>query len=257
MLPIDLQHLPSTDELPCSDDTPVDNEDQNLLPNILLFLLKAIWADRMDWYFGVDMAVYHTAGTDPRIPVVPDAFLSLGVERRKGGKSRKSYAIWEEGGVVPILVLEMVSETPRGEYDEKMSLYARIGVLYYVVYDPGQWGQKRQQRHQAFEVYKLVDGKYELQQGEPYWMPEVGLGIGRCQVMSDNMLQEQLGWFNEQGDRYLTPEECAAAEQQRAELERQRAEAERQQKEIERQRREQLEAFLRSHGFDPDQLPEE
>jgi len=130
-------------------------------------------------------------------------------------------------------------------------------VLYYVVYDPGQWGQKRQQRHQAFEVYKLVDGKYELQQGEPYWMPEVGLGIGRCQVMSDNMLQEQLGWFNERGDRYLTPEECAAAEQQRAELERQRAEAERQQKEIERQRREQLEAFLRSHGFDPDQLPEE
>jgi hypothetical protein len=34
--------LPSTAELPCSDDTPVDNEDQNLLPNILLFLLQSI-----------------------------------------------------------------------------------------------------------------------------------------------------------------------------------------------------------------------
>jgi Uma2 family endonuclease len=86
MLPIDLQHLPSIDELPCSDDTPVDNEDQNLLPNVLLFLLKAIWSERMDWYFGVDMAVYHTAGEDPRIPVVPDAFLSIGVGRRKAGK---------------------------------------------------------------------------------------------------------------------------------------------------------------------------
>jgi Uma2 family endonuclease len=249
MLPIDLQHLPSTDELPCSDDTPVDNEDQNLLPNVLLFLLKTIWTERMDWFFGVDMAVYHTTGDDPTIPVVPDAFLSLGVERKKGGKSRKSYAVWEEAGVVPILVLEMVSQTPRGEYDEKMELYAGLGVLYYVVYNPENWGQKRQRKHQSFEIYKLVAGQYELQRGEPYWMPEVGLGIGRCQVMSDNLLQEQLAWFDERGDRYLTSEERATAAQQRAELERQ-------QKEAERQRRSQLEDFLRSHGFDPDQLPE-
>jgi Uma2 family endonuclease len=84
MLQIDLQHLPTSDELPCSDDTPVDNEDQNLLPNVLLFLLNSIWAQRMDWYFGVDMAVYHLTGSNPRVPVVPDAFLSLGVERKRG-----------------------------------------------------------------------------------------------------------------------------------------------------------------------------
>ncbi|MGH7999088.1 MAG: hypothetical protein ACREPR_06580, partial [Brasilonema sp.] len=48
--------LPTTDELPCSDDIPVDNEDQNFLPNVLLFLLNSIWANRMDWFFGVDMA---------------------------------------------------------------------------------------------------------------------------------------------------------------------------------------------------------
>jgi Uma2 family endonuclease len=285
MLQIDLQNLPSADELPCSDDTPVDNEDQNLLPNILLFLLKTIWAERMDWYFGVDMAVYHTTGENPTIPVVPDAFLSIGVERRKGGKSRLSYAVWEEAGVLPILVLEMVSQTIRGEYDDKMSIYAKLGVLYYVVYNPELWGQKRKKKHQAFEVYKLVEGEYQLQQGEPYWMPELGLGIGRAQVMSDNELQEQLAWFDEQGDRYLTSEERATLEQQRADLERQRAdlerqrakserqqkeseqhradlerqraESERQQKESERQRREQLEAFLRSQGFDPDRLPEE
>jgi Uma2 family endonuclease len=236
MLQIDLQNLPSTQELPCSDDTPVDNEDQNLLPNILLFLLKAIWAKRMDWYFGVDMAIYHTTGEDPTIPVIPDAFLSIGVERRKGGKSRLSYAVWEEAGVVPILALEMVSQTLRGEYGDKMDIYAKLGVLYYVVYNPELWGQKRKKKHQAFEVYKLVEGKYQLQQGEPYWMPEVGLGIGRARVMSDNELQEQLAWFDEQGDRYLTSEERATLEQQRADLERQRAESERQQKEAERQR---------------------
>jgi Uma2 family endonuclease len=260
MLPIDLQHLPSTDELPCSDDTPVDNEDQNLLPNVLLFLLKTIWAERTDWYFGVDMAIYHTTGQDPTIPVVPDAFLSVGVQRRKGGRSRKSYATWEEAGVVPILVLEMVSETVRGEYDEKMDIYAKLGVLYYVVYSPELWGQKRQKKHQKkhqpFEVYKLVEGEYALQQGEPYWIAEVGLGIGRYQVMSDHELQEQLAWFDQQGERYLTSEERAEAERQRAELERQRAEQERQRAEQERQRREALEAFLRSQGIDPDQLPE-
>jgi Uma2 family endonuclease len=249
MLEFDLQNLPSTQELPCSDDTPVDNEDQNLLPNILLFLLKTIWAERMDWYFGVDMAVYHTTGEDPTIPVVPDAFLSIGVERRKGGKSRLSYATWEEAGVVPILVLEMVSQTIRGEYDVKMSLYAKLGVLYYVIYNPELWGQRRKKEHEAFEVYKLIAGEYQLQQGEPYWMSEVGLGIGRCQMISDNELQEQLAWFDEAGDRYLTSEERAYLEQQRADLERQRAESE-------RQRREQLEAFLRSQGFDPDHLPE-
>lgn len=117
-----VQNLPSTADLPCSDDTPVDNEDQNLLPNLLLLLLTHLWSARMDWYFGVDMAVYHTTGISPKVPVVLDGFLSLGVERKKGGKSRRSYATWEEGDVVPMLTLEMVSHRPGGEYDEKVQL---------------------------------------------------------------------------------------------------------------------------------------
>lgn len=244
MLELDLKHLPTSEELPCSDDTPVDNvdrrtwrsQDQNLLPNVLLFLLTAIWSTRMDWYFGVDMTVYHTTGENPRIPVVPDAFLSLNVERKKGGKSRRSYVVWEEGGVVPIMTLEMVSHKPGGEYSEKMEIYARLGVLYYLIYNP-EFG--RRDKHEPFEMYKLIDGEYQLQHGEPYWMPEIGLGIGRDQTSFGNLPQEQLAWFDERGDRYLSE-----------------AEVERQQKEAERQRREQLEAFLRSQGFDPNHLPE-
>jgi Uma2 family endonuclease len=227
MLPIDLQHLPSTDELPCSDDTPVDNEDQNLLPNILLFLLNNLWAERMDWFFAVDMAIYHTTGVSPRVPVVPDAFLSLGVERKKNGKSRRSYAVWEEGGVAPNLVLEMVSHKPSGEYDEKMEIYAKLGMLYYVIYNPEFW---RRDRHQPFEVYKRIEGKYELQSGEPYWMPEIGLGLGRCQMMFGNVLQEQLAWFDEKGNRYLSEAEA------------------------ERQHKERLAERLRALGEDPDRL---
>jgi Uma2 family endonuclease len=167
--------LPSTAELPCSDDTPVDNEDQNLLPNLLLFLLRNLWSERMDWYFGVDMAIYHTTGITPYVPVVPDAFLSLNVERRKGGKSRRSYATWEENEVVPILVLEMVSHQSGGEYDDIMDLYAKLGVLYYVIYNPDFW---QRDQHQPFEVYKLENRTYCQQVGEPYWMPEIGLGLG-------------------------------------------------------------------------------
>jgi len=237
--------LPSTDELPCSDDIPVDNEDQNFLPNVLLFLLSLIWANRMDWYFGVDMAVYHTTGVSPKVPVVPDGFLSLGVERKKKGKSRKSYAVWEESGVVPILALEMVSYTPGDEYDEKMAIYAKLGVLYYVIYNREYW---RRDQHQPFEVYKLVDKNYQLQIGEPYWMPEVKLGIGRYQGVVGGIEQELLSWYDEQGNRYLNAEEIAQQERQRAEQERQRAEQE-------RQRAEKLEEYLRSLGVDPDNLP--
>jgi len=198
--------LPSTDELPCSDDIPVDNEDQNFLPNVLLFLLASIWANRMDWYFGVDMAVYHTTGVNPRVPVVPNAFLSLGVERKKGGKSRKSYAVWEENEVVPMMTLEIVSHTPGGEYDEKLDMYAKLGVLYYVIYNPEYW---QREQHQPFEVYKHVECNYKLQIGEPYWMPEVGLGIGRYQGIIGGIQQELLSWYDAQGKRYLTTEEIA------------------------------------------------
>lgn len=47
-----LQYLPSATELPDSDDTPVDNELQNLIPNLLLAILAVVWKDRMDWFLG-------------------------------------------------------------------------------------------------------------------------------------------------------------------------------------------------------------
>nr|WP_322743564.1 Uma2 family endonuclease [Romeria gracilis] len=71
----------------------------------------------------------------------------MGVARRKGGKSRSSYAVWEEGWQVPILTLEMVSHQPGEEYDTKLALYARLGVLYYVIYNPEFWQRDRAHHH--------------------------------------------------------------------------------------------------------------
>lgn len=141
-------NLPSSDELPCSDDAPVDNENQNFIPNFLLFLLEFIWAERQDWFFAVDMGLYHTTGVNPSIPVVPDGFLSLGVERRKpGNKSRNSYVMWEENYTQPFFVIETVSQTPGGEYTTKMGIYAKLGVLYYAIYNPFFW---QRDKHQPF-----------------------------------------------------------------------------------------------------------
>lgn len=204
--------LPTSDELPCSDDTPVDSEDQNFLPNYLLFLLELIWQDRDDWYFAVDMAIYHTTGISPKVPIVPDGFLSLSVPRRKAGnKSRRSYVVWEEASIVPTLTLEIVSWTPGGEYDEKLAIYEKLGVPYYIIYNPEYW---QRDRHQPFEVYKLTNGTYKLQLGEPYWMPEVGLAIGRSRGIIGGIEREILSWFDQQGDRYLSAEEQAQQERQ-------------------------------------------
>jgi Uma2 family endonuclease len=240
MLQIDRQYLPTSDELPDSDDTPVDNEDQNFVPNLLLFLLEYIWKSRDDWYFGVDMGVYHTTGVSPRVPVIPDGFLSLGVERRKNGGSRSSYVMWEEEYTPPILTLEVVSHSYGDEYGKKLEIYHKLGVKYYVIYNPQFC---RRDRHLPFEVYKLVDNEYQLQIGEPLWMPEIGLGLGRCVLPSDRFRREVLSWFDERGDRYLTTDEQADIERQAAKTERQRADAAQKQVEV-------LLAKLRSLGID-------
>jgi Uma2 family endonuclease len=201
----------------------VDNELQDLIPGLLKAILAWVWASRMDWFFGVDMGVYY----DPDKPaIVPDGFLSLGVERIFDEDLRLSYLLWEEN-VVPILVLEVVSHKRRGEYSSKKTLYAELEVLYYVVYNP------RRRKKPPLEVYRLVNGEYVLLRGNPVWLPEVGLGIGRERGTYQGISREWLYWYDEQGVRFLTPEERALAAEQRVHM---------------------LEEQLRSLGVNPDSL---
>jgi Uma2 family endonuclease len=239
-----LQSLPSAFDLPDSDDTPVDNELQNLVPNLLLAILAIAWSDRQDWFFGVDMGIYYQTNQYPQTPFIPDGFLSLGVERRKGERGRLSYVLWEENYVVPRLFLEVVSQTYRGEYSEKLSRYAQFGVHYYVVYNPHH---SQRDKHDPLEVYRLSDGAYIRLPGEPVWMPEIGLGIGRGEGIYKGWQREWLYWYDQEGRRYPNQEEIAEQERKRAEQERQRAEQE-------RQRAERLADRLRELGIDPSEL---
>jgi Uma2 family endonuclease len=230
--------LPGSEELPCSDDTPVDNENQNTLPNGLLFILEEIWANRQDWFFGVDMGIYDRQAQANRVPlVIPDGFLSIGVQRHKRqGLGRLSYVLQEEGGIAPILALEMVSQTYGQEYGAKFDKYSRLGVAYYVIYNREY---SRRDRHQPFEVYKLEGKQYQLQKGEPYWMPEIGLGIGRVQGKLGGIDREWLAWHDQEGTPYLLPAQIVQSERQARLQEQQRADQERQARLQEQQRADQ------------------
>ncbi|HLP88255.1 MAG TPA: Uma2 family endonuclease [Nostocaceae cyanobacterium] len=228
-----LHCLPSSAELPDSDDTPVDNELQILIPTLLLAVLANIWQSRDDWFFGINMGIYYAPG---KPAIVPDGFLSLGVERFVEDTGRLSYVFWEEDGIPPILVLEVVSQTYNFEYEQKKIDYSNLGILYYIIHVPSRNRRKRQR----LEVYKLVNGEYVLQSGDKFWMPEIGLAIGKEVGTYQGMTREWLYWYDESGNRCLTFEELANQRQQQLE-----------------QSQEQLQKLLtklQERGIDPDSL---
>lgn len=253
-IPFEYRHLLTAADLPDSDETPVDNELQNDIPNMLLNLLRAIWAERSDWFWGVDMGVYYEPNVE--VPeqskvIVPDGFLALGVPRYSDEGGRLSYVLWQEQ-VLPILALEVVSKKYDGEYDRKLNEYQALGILYYVVYNSNRRGLYK--NRQSLEVYKLVDGKYELtpsisllQEGKMVWMPEIGLGIGCERSVQSSWQREWLYWYDRTGQRYPTGEEQAAQDRQaRIEAEAIALQAE--------QKAQRLAEKLKTLGIDPSEV---
>lgn len=245
--------LPTAEELPSSDETPVDNQLQNDIPNLLLSLLASIWADRDDWYFGVDMGIYY----NPDEPaIVPDGFLAMGVKHDTGERGRLSYVLWEEQNIMPILSLEVVSERYNSEYEEKLADYQALGILYYAIYNPLSGRRGRFKNRQRLEVYRLIAGKYELLpiENNRVWLPEIDLALGYEQGEHIAWQREWLYWYNASGDRYLTANERAVnaeimAAQERLSKQQMQAIADQ-----ERLQKEKLAAYLRSIGVDPDAI---
>lgn len=251
--------LPTSEELPCSDETPVDNELQNDIPNWLKATLALIWKERQDWFFGVDMAIYDRLGQKSgRATTVPNGFLSLGVPRHKRKGRRLSYVLAEENEIPPILTLDCLFKEYNKEYQKKMEDNARLGVLYYAVYNPFPYTRSK---HKPFEVYRLEGEKYQLLLGEPVWMPEIGLGIGRTQGCLEGIEQEWLSWFDEEGLRYKLPleiiedlREQPLLAEQRTILAEQRVLLAKQQAEQERQRLNGAIANLQQQGWSIEQI---
>ena len=94
--------------------------------------LKSHFAGLRDVYVAGSMAVYYRKG-DRSAVVAPDVFVVLGVAKR----DRKSYRIWDEGGVVPGFVVEVASpSTSDRDATDKRETYERMGVREYWRFDP-------------------------------------------------------------------------------------------------------------------------
>jgi hypothetical protein len=248
-----INRLPTAEELLSSDETPVDNQLQNDLPNLLLNLLAFIWAGRDDWYFGVDMAVHY----NPHEPaIVPDGFLAIGVKRDIGVEGRLSYALWHEQYVMPVLTLEVISERYNSEYEDKLEDYQTLGVQYYAIYNPFSGRRGRFKNRQRLEVYTLIEGKYVLLPNEnnQVWLSGIDLAIGFEVGEYIGWEREWLYWYDRNGIRYPTPNERVENAEIIASQERLIASQEREEKIKERQQKEKLEAYLRSLNINPDDI---
>jgi Uma2 family endonuclease len=190
--------------------------------------IEALFRDDPRVFVAGDLFWYPVKG-DPSIRTALDALVAFG--RPRGDRS--SYLQWEEEGIAPQVVFEVLS--PGNRFDEmlrKFQFYQRYGVEEYYLYDP---------EHNKLEGW-LRAGEHlsEIQPLHGWTSPRLGL---------------RFEW-TDAGLRLLRPDGLPLETYQelvsRAEEERRRAEEERRRAEEERQRAERLTAQLRALGVEPD-----
>ena len=92
-----------------------------------------------------------------------------------------------------------------------------------------------------FTAFPLVFSTlhYVAQQGNPFWMPELGLGIGTERGLHEGLEREWLYWYDPAGHQYPAPENLIAQERQlREQAEQAQQEAQRAQQEAEQAQQE-------------------
>lgn len=173
--------------------------------------------------------LYYAEGF-PKLRVAPDVMVIFDVA--PGG--RDNYKIWEERQV-PVVVFEMTSKSTKGEdMGEKKTLYERLGVQEYWLFDPkGEWMKTQ------LQGYRLQSGVYKA------------ITDGRSEPLKLRLQVEEalIGFYREDtGEKLLIPEELAEALAQER-IAREQEQLARQQAEAQVER---LKAELRALGVDPD-----
>jgi Uma2 family endonuclease len=117
-----------------------DSDGQPMAENTLQFQwivtieggLDAVFANDANVFVAGDLLWYRVQGK-PTIRQAPDALVVFG--RPKG--RRGSYRQWDEGGIAPQVVFEVLSPGNRvNELNRKFQFYERYGVEEYYIYDP-------------------------------------------------------------------------------------------------------------------------
>jgi Uma2 family endonuclease len=236
------------DAIVTEDDTPVDNFPSAKQQRLLVESLYSSWQAPdharpflADTNVGVFAALHQP-------PLVPDVFLSLGVQVADDWwqKRNRSYFI-SIFGKPPDVVIEMVSNQEGGEEDHKRQRYARMGIPYYIIFDP-----TNQLYHGILRVYERCGWDY-VERDTP-WLPQVGLGVTLWQGTYEGKHDIWLRWCDENGNLILTGAESVAQERLAKERILFQLEHERHAKEQAFSQLEQLNAKLRALGIDPNGL---
>jgi Uma2 family endonuclease len=192
-----------------------------------------------------DLLWYPVEG-EPTIRQAPDVLVAFG--RPKG--DRGSYRQWEEGGIAPQVVFEILSPGNRlAELIRKFHFYQRHGVAEYYVYDPDRG---------TLEGWLRAEDELRDVPNMEGWVSP------RLQVRF-TLVGNDLELYHPDGSRFLTYLELVALHEQerqakeqaqrQAEQERQAKEqAQRQNEQVQRQL-ERLRAQLRALGVEPENDP--
>lgn len=163
--------------------------------------LDSLFQDRADVFVAGDNLVYPREG-DVSICLAPDVYVAFG--RPKG--YRGSYKVWDEEGIFPQVVFEVLSpNNTRTEMYNKRQFYRRHGAEEYYVYDPDA---------NLLEGW-LRDGNRFVEISEPNGFVSPRLGIRFDTSGSELVI------YKPNGERFLTFVELA----QHAITEKARAEA--------------------------------
>ncbi len=144
-------------------------------------------------------------------PIVPDAFISLDVERPAGWELEefRAYYIWHFEKV-PDVVVEIVSNRKGGEMESKRKRYARLGVTYYVVFDPF-----RVLKGDELYVYEPGFGNRYRRRRDTK-LPDVGLSVTLWNGVFEEAEATWLRWCDADGKLLPTAYEYAAQAENRA-----------------------------------------
>ena len=239
---------PDVSHLITEDDTPVDNIFSERQMALLRETLYTSWAGPGAGRTFVAMGNVALYATNFLPPLVPDLLLSLDVTLPADPllKEHRSYFIWLYGKP-PEVVIEIVSNRKGGELSNKLLDYARLGVSYYVVYDPDAYISREPLRIFARQGARFAETTDR-------WLAEVELGVTTWRGVYGGMEGVWLRWSDPAGVLLATGAEAKAEAQARTAQARQHAEQERQRAEQERQRADLLADKLRALGIDPDAI---
>jgi Uma2 family endonuclease len=190
--------------------------------------LDAWFRDNPDVFVAGNLLWYPVEG-QPRVNAAPDIMVAVG--RPKG--DRRSYLQWEEGGIAPQVVFEILSPgNTIAEMTRKFRFYERHGAEEYYLYNPDTGELSGWQRQgEVLEDIASMDG----------WIsPRLGVRFERD--------GDTLVLYQPDGERFATYVELSAQREQA----RQDAEQARQGAEQARQRAERLATRLRDLGIDPE-----